>query len=95
MLAIDNAVRGTKQSTTTSTPAKDPNSMDLDAMPQKRAPKEKEPLSAEQLKWFNERKCIKCGQEPAPGWGKRCQHPNPKYKGYYDIPKRDKGKQPI
>jgi hypothetical protein len=93
MMILDQAMRDNKPSTADSTTTKDPNAMDVDAMTQQRQkqpPREKEPLNAEQLEAFKKGKCIKCCKEPAPTYGKRCTDPNPKYKGYYLMPKREK-----
>jgi hypothetical protein len=78
------------QTTTTATPsAKTSNAMDVDAI--RKADQEKKPLNAKQRKWYEDSLCIKCGKHK-PKYATPC--PEPKYKGKYDLPKRqDKGKK--
>jgi hypothetical protein len=67
---------------THSSPAKDPDAMDLSAIPKK-----EEPMSAEQVKWLEKELCFKCGKHPYKK-GKKCR--NSVYKGFYKMPLRAK-----
>jgi hypothetical protein len=62
------------------TPRKDPNAMDVDAM------RKPEKLSKEQEKWMSEGKCFRCGKHRSLKKGERCRTPT--YKGYYELPAR-------
>ena len=68
------------RNTNVSTPAKDPDAMDIGAVGQ-RAPTEE--LSQEQRTWWEKKSCFRCGKHPYTK-GEKCR--NPKYKGFYKLP---------
>jgi hypothetical protein len=82
-LTVESRLRENKNTTAhTHTPAKDPDAMDLSAIPKK-----EEPMSAEQVKWLEKDMCFKCGKHPYKK-GEKCR--NPVYKGFYKMPPRSK-----
>jgi hypothetical protein len=72
-----------KSRATTTTATKPDDAMDVDAL---RETKKPEPMNNEQKEWLDQRKCFRCGKHDYKA-GQRCR--NPKYKGYYIIPKRE------
>jgi hypothetical protein len=82
-LTVESRLRENKNATAhTHTPAKDPDAMDLSAIPKK-----EEPMSPEQVKWLEKDMCFKCGKHPYKK-GEKCR--NPIYKGFYKMPPRSK-----
>ena len=68
------------RNTNVSTPAKDPDAMDIGAVRQSSPPEE---LSQEQRTWWEKKLCFRCGKHPYTK-GEKCR--NPKYKGFYKLP---------
>jgi hypothetical protein len=82
-LTVESRLQENKNATAhTHTPAKDPDAMDLSAIPKK-----EEPMSPEQVKWLEKDMCFKCGKHPYKKGEKCC---NPIYKGFYKMPPRSK-----
>ena len=66
--------------TNVSTPAKDPNAMDIDAVRQ--SPQQQD-LTQEQHTWWEKKLCFRCGKHPYVK-GEKCR--NPKHKGWFKLP---------
>jgi hypothetical protein len=82
-MELRNSMHKEKHTTTNTTPKPD-NTMDVDAMRERKDP---EPMNNEQKEWLGKQLCFRCGKHPYRA-GQQCRLP--KYSGYYKIPKRSK-----
>ena len=71
---------GDTSSGTRATTSRDPDAMDTSVI------RKPEKMSKEQEEWLEKGLCFRCGKHKAPRKGEQCR--SPKYRGFYEFPKR-------